>query len=477
MISSPLLKRSPSSGGKSERRHSMVRGRITLRITGRRWPAIALALACLFIPATVSAGHGQTDPPQVQRIKEAIRSIGLEPRPSGYGAANGILNFDVVAGPGGTLKPGEMRSSVGICVSDTKENLMMRLNAAGLQKILAESVELDLGASQRGTITAKPATYSDGKSGWKASASVRVSFLCENVYVDVAASISGATQFSQDQKDQAQGEALNLSQGAQIRAVDLATKLAQAFASYQVCQAAQLPPPVMDPYVTIIAMDGDVSAKKGLGDWRECQVGQKLGSDIELHTGPESSVTLQYPDGHILVVKQLTQLMIGTLLVQADRFKIELLLYFGEIKASTPHRETVRSGFSIRTPVLCSSVRGTVFSVSHDAKTETTTVSVEEGEVLVTPTNTALSPLTLSKGEGVRVTMNGVEKQTPPEAGVEKEPPMETGAEKKAPPETGRANSVFPDSRVLRGIGAVLLVAVLVVVLAVILRARRRRSS
>jgi len=87
----------------------------------------------------------------------------------------------------------------------------------------------------------------------------------------------------------------------------------------------------MDPYVTIIAMDGDVSAKKGLGEWQECQVGQKLGSDIELHTGPESSATLQYPDGHILVVKQLTQLMIGTFLVQAERFKIELLLFFGEI--------------------------------------------------------------------------------------------------------------------------------------------------
>ena len=78
-----------------------------------------------------------------------------------------------------------------------------------------------------------------------------------------------------------------------------------------------------------------------------------------------------------------------------------------------------------------------MFTVSHDAKTETTTVSVEEGEVLVTPNNTTLPPLTLSKGESVRVTMNGVEKQTPPEAGVGKEPPVETGAEKKAPPETG----------------------------------------
>jgi hypothetical protein len=229
--------------------------------------------------------------------------------------------------------------------------------------------------------------------------------------------------------------------------------------------------------VTIIAMEGDVSAKAGLGEWQECQVGQKLGSDIELHTGPESTVTLQYPDGHTLAVKQLTQLMIGTLLVQADRFKIELLLFLGEIKASTPHRETVRSGFSIRTPELCSSVRGTVYSVSRDAKTETTTVSVEEGEVLVTPTNTTLSPLTLSKGQGVHVTMNGVEKQAPSEAGVEKQTPVETGVEKQTPPETGRANAVFPDSRVLRGIGAVLLVSALILVLAVILRARRRRSS
>lgn len=217
------------------------------------------------------------------------------------------------------------------------------------------------------------------------------------------------------------------------------------------CRCAPPPPPAPPPagadaYATIIAMDGDVSYKEGLGGgWPECRVGQRVGSNVELHTGPESSVTLQYLDGSTLVVKELTQLMIGILLVRADRYKMELLLKLGEIKASVPHRETVRSDFHCGTPAAVSSVRGTVFIVRHDATTESTTVSVEEGEVLVTPTNTTLSPVTLSAGQRMRVTLNGVEKLTPPETGkVDVAPRGDQPLRAAQPPAPAGAKIVLP---------------------------------
>ena len=177
-----------------------------------------------------------------------------------------------------------------------------------------------------------------------------------------------------------------------------------------------VPTKAVDAYLEIIAIspeDADVSAKTGAGDWLACSVGQKLGVDVELHTGPESTVTLRFLDGSTLVVTELTQLMVGTLLVPGDRYKIELLLKLGEVKANVKHTEVIRSDFSLRTPTVVASVSGTVFSVRYDENTGTTQVSVEEGEVLVTPTNPSLSPLTLYQGQQVQVTNNSVSDVAP----------------------------------------------------------------
>jgi hypothetical protein len=72
-------------------------------------------------------------------------------------------------------------------------------------------------------------------------------------------------------------------------------------------------------------------------------------------------------------------------------------------------------------------------------------VSVEEGEVLVTPANTTLSPVTLSAGQRMRVTQNGVEKLTPSETGKANvtslgDQPPRTGQ----PPAPATANIVLP---------------------------------
>jgi hypothetical protein len=133
--------------------------RFSRRIDRRRGMVFVLTIVSLMLPARAAVVHGQIDPPRIQRIKEAIRGIGLEPQPSGYSAAGGLLNFDVVAGPGGEPKSGEMRSSLGVCANDTRDLLLERLSAAGYKNILAGPSDLDLGAGQKGIVTAKPATW------------------------------------------------------------------------------------------------------------------------------------------------------------------------------------------------------------------------------------------------------------------------------------------------------------------------------
>ena len=146
--------------------------------------------------------------------------------------------------------------------------------------------------------------------------------------------------------------------------------LAVAVALWASAAAAQTParspspgpasrPP--QPGLTVVAAKptGDVSFRRGGAEWAEVNDGQELTSSDELHTGPESQVTLRFSDGSVLVVKELTQMMIGTLLSGKDKLKVELFLKLGEVKAQVKHQETVRTDFSIRTPTATASVRGT----------------------------------------------------------------------------------------------------------------------
>lgn len=106
-------------------------------------------------------------------------------------------------------------------------------------------------------------------------------------------------------------------------------------------------------------VEGQVLMRLGEGDWEPATEGARLRPKDDLGTGPESEALLEFPDGSVAGVKELTQLSIGTLLATGDSAKIRLLLRLGEIEAEVPRQEGVKSDFSVATPVSTASVRGT----------------------------------------------------------------------------------------------------------------------
>lgn len=118
--------------------------------------------------------------------------------------------------------------------------------------------------------------------------------------------------------------------------------------------------------VTISKIVEDVSVRQGNGAWQDAQTGQAVVEGHELNTGPESEVTLAFSDGTAVVVRELSQLKVNTLLGREDRVKMELLLRIGDLKAQVKPQTAVRTDFSIGTPSGTASVRGTeVNSVSY----------------------------------------------------------------------------------------------------------------
>lgn len=87
--------------------------------------------------------------------------------------------------------------------------------------------------------------------------------------------------------------------------------------------------------------------------------------------------------------------------------KIELLkgiLHF--FVPTDPDQPTHKFGASTHSVAI--GIKGTEFFLTHDDATETTTVSLLEGAVTLTPTNSALAPFDLKPGESVTVTPTSV---------------------------------------------------------------------
>ncbi|MDX6443944.1 MAG: hypothetical protein QOH71_1018 [Blastocatellia bacterium] len=165
--------------------------------------------------------------------------------------------------------------------------------------------------------------------------------------------------------------------------------------------------------VKLIKLVGDANCLLPGADWQEASEGMRLSTDDEIHTGPDSEATLQFPDGSIVVLKQMTRIKMRGLLSQENRVKIDLLLRMGELKAQVVRQDVVGSDFSVRTPVATTSVRGTVFTVIHNESSQSTTVGVEESKVLVTPTNSSLQPVLLEAGQQVEITETKVARVRP----------------------------------------------------------------
>lgn len=159
---------------------------------------------------------------------------------------------------------------------------------------------------------------------------------------------------------------------------------------------------------TIESIVGDVSYRVNEGEWADAVVGQRAIVNSDIHTGPDSEARIRFSDGSLLVIHEQTEAAIGDLSGARNQPKIRALLKMGEVAADIHHEVATEADFAVRTPNQTASVRGTVFAVSYDPEEGESDITVQEGQVLVTPANTSLQPLLLGAGQRVSVSMDEV---------------------------------------------------------------------
>jgi hypothetical protein len=132
--------------------------------------------------------------------------------------------------------------------------------------------------------------------------------------------------------------------------------------------------------------------------------------------------------------------------------RFEFALKRGQIRSEVI-RERGPTQFRISSPAATASVAGTIFTTGYETQERVSRVAVEEGAVLVTPTNPELQPVTVNAGQQVKVTQNNVG------------------------PVTAYSVRYFGAGKLLYiGIGAALLVLIVISML-IVSRAKRRSTT
>ncbi len=173
----------------------------------------------------------------------------------------------------------------------------------------------------------------------------------------------------------------------------------QIYAEDASCSAA-------DAVAKIVKLDGDANVLPPGQDWQEAKQGAALCNDDEIHTGPDSSVDLQFKDGGVAHVSEMTRIKIRGLANRETRFNVLVLLKMGEISSKIEPQRVIGSGFTVKSPTATASVRGTVFTVAYDPGTRLTTVATARGKVEVDPTGRGAT-IMVSAGQAVDVTSVG----------------------------------------------------------------------
>jgi hypothetical protein len=131
------------------------------------------------------------------------------------------------------------------------------------------------------------------------------------------------------------------------------------------------------------------------GYWVRPAEGMEIGAGDNVRTGMLSSVTVNFWDGHTGQVKERSQLQLRS---------NGAWLNYGEIRVSTAQPRQSPSDFEISTAACTINVRGTIFTVNHVEPDTSTVVWVEDGTIMMTPSNRSLAAVNVYSGQEVRVT-------------------------------------------------------------------------
>jgi len=158
----------------------------------------------------------------------------------------------------------------------------------------------------------------------------------------------------------------------------------------------------------ITAIEGEVAIRFNEGEWRPLKVGDKVGEDAELFTGVDSRLVVTFTDGTTFELRQLSQLLVDTILRRENRKDVAIRLRVGELNANVKKEKVVDTNFEVQSPTATTSVRGTRFSVFYDPVGRATLVSVKEGTVNVDAVAPALATASVNAGQEVEVTAKAI---------------------------------------------------------------------
>lgn len=133
----------------------------------------------------------------------------------------------------------------------------------------------------------------------------------------------------------------------------------------------------------VVKVVEDVEIKLPGGDWVVPEVGQVIGEGGQISTGPDGEVHLLFPDQSVMIIKQMTEVLVNTLLKQGNAFKAQVLLKIGEVSAQVNPKKVVNSDFSVATPVATASVRGTRINRIQFSPARGMVCDLAEGRLLV----------------------------------------------------------------------------------------------
>lgn len=166
--------------------------------------------------------------------------------------------------------------------------------------------------------------------------------------------------------------------------------------------------PVLDPdeqALEVLLVNEGVEMRMPGGDWVPVTHGMRLLQGAEISTGPGASVHLLFPDSSVLVVKEMSDLYVGTLLRQGSAVKARVVLRIGEVAAEVNPAKIVTSDFEVVSPVATASIRGTTLTFRHVKLPEAmSTLTVTEGEVEFIPDNAMLNPVMVGALQTASVT-------------------------------------------------------------------------
>jgi hypothetical protein len=129
--------------------------------------------------------------------------------------------------------------------------------------------------------------------------------------------------------------------------------------------------------------------------------------------GVDAHVVLAFPDGAVMNVSEMTELLVADLLSKASRQAVTVSLKLGEVAAQVNPKKAFQTDFKLTTPSGTTSSRGTKFSVYYNPAARTTIVRTQVHLVAFQPNRPGAKTVLVPAGKEIQVNPSGISPLAP----------------------------------------------------------------